>query len=84
MRIISTIVLVVYLLVGVVIANNHHYFANTHGVNGIVSAALAVLLWPLILLGVNLHIGGSGGGKGVLVPLPAIGARLAGRRRERT
>jgi hypothetical protein len=82
MRSISTIVLAVYLLVGVFIANNHHYFANTHGLKGILSAVLAILLWPLVLLGVNLHIGGSGG-KGVLVPLPAIGARLAARRRER-
>lgn len=83
MRTISALVVVVYVLAGVIIANNHHYFANTHGVNGVVSAILAVLLWPLILLGVNLHIGGSGG-KGVLVPLPAIGHRLAHRRRERT
>jgi hypothetical protein len=82
LRTISAFVVVVYLLAGVIIANNHHYFAHTHGVNGVVSAILAVLLWPLILLGVSLHIGG--GGKGVLVPLPAIGPRLARRRLERT
>lgn len=82
MRTISAFVVVVYLLAGVIIANNHHYFAHTHGVNGVVSAILAVLLWPLILLGVSLHIGG-GGGNGVLVPLPAIGPRLARRRPER-
>jgi hypothetical protein len=61
-------------------SNNHHYFAHTHGVNGVVSAILAVLLWPLILLGVSLHIGG--GGKGVLVPLPAMKAWRAHRRGE--
>jgi hypothetical protein len=47
---------VVYLVVGVAIAASHHYFANVHGWRGIVSAVLAVVLWPLILLGVNLHV----------------------------
>ena len=83
MRTISSVIVVIYLVVGAVIANSHHYFANLHGVNSIVSAILAVLLWPLILLGVNLHIGGGGGGNGKggwLVPLPAVAARFARRR----
>lgn len=74
-----TIILVVYLVVGVVIANNHHYFEHLHGVNAIVSAILAVVLWPLVLLGVSLHIGGGNGGKGAVVVLPAVRA-LHGRR----
>jgi hypothetical protein len=59
---IGGVLALVYLLVGVLIASNHHYFANVDGVNGIVSAILAVVLWPLVLLDVNLHIGG--GNKG--------------------
>ena len=83
MRFLGGIVVLIYLLVGVVIANNHHYFANLHGVNGIVSAILAVVLWPLILLGVSLHIGGGGGGKqGAIVTLPV--AKVLARRRARS
>jgi len=50
------LVTLIYLAVGAVIANNHHYFANLHGVKPIVSAVLAVVLWPLVLLGVSLHL----------------------------
>jgi hypothetical protein len=48
----------VYLLIGVALAASHHYFTHghLHHVKGIVSAALAIVLWPLILLGVNLHL----------------------------
>ncbi len=46
---------------GVVIAYNHHYLTNVNGLKEVVSAILAVLLWPLILLGVNLHMGNIGG-----------------------
>jgi 4-amino-4-deoxy-L-arabinose transferase-like glycosyltransferase len=46
----------VYLGVGLVVASTHHYFQHIHGWRGVVSAVLAVFLWPLILLGINLHI----------------------------
>jgi uncharacterized membrane protein YoaK (UPF0700 family) len=46
----------VYLIVGVAIAGSHHYFTNLHTVRQFLSAILAVVLWPLILLGINLHI----------------------------
>jgi hypothetical protein len=82
MRTIGGIVVLVYLLVGVLIANNHHYFTNVHGIEGIVSALLAILLWPLILLGVNLHIGGGkDGGKGAILLLPPVRALVERRRR---
>jgi hypothetical protein len=48
--------LLIYVVVGVVVAWTHHYFAHFHTWQQILSAFLAVLLWPLILLGVNLHI----------------------------
>jgi hypothetical protein len=50
------IVLVAYVVVGVIMANSHQYFAHLSGAKPILSAVLAVVLWPLVLLGVNLHI----------------------------
>jgi hypothetical protein len=52
----SSIISFVYLVVGVVIADSHKYFAQLSTLKPLVSAALAIVLWPLILLGVNLHI----------------------------
>ena len=51
-----TVLFVVYIVIGVVVANSHHYFAHMHGAKPILSAVIAVVLWPLILFGVNLHI----------------------------
>ncbi len=50
------ILLAVYLGVGLLVASSHNYFAHLGGIKSIVSAVLAVLLWPLVLLGVNLQI----------------------------
>jgi hypothetical protein len=50
------ILLVVYVVVGVIVANSHHYFVHLNGARPILSAVLAVVLWPLVLLGTNLHI----------------------------
>ena len=46
----------VYIIVGVAIAATHHYFSHLGSLRAIVSAILAVVLWPLVLLGINLHI----------------------------
>ena len=46
----------VYIVIGVVVAAGHHYFVVGLDFNTtIYSAVLAVLLWPLVLLGVSLH-----------------------------
>jgi hypothetical protein len=55
-RFISFVFTLVYLIVGVVVAASHHYFEHLDAVKPIASAALAVLLWPLVLFGVNLHL----------------------------
>jgi hypothetical protein len=47
---------IVWLIVGAVIAASHHYFRHASALKPIVSAILAVVLWPLVLLGINLHI----------------------------
>jgi hypothetical protein len=52
----SRLLTLVYLVVGVVVAANHHYFRHLNGIRTIASAVLAVVLWPLVLLGINLHI----------------------------
>ena len=46
----------VYVVVGVAIAANHNYFDNIHGWRGVLSAIFAIFLWPLILLGIDLHV----------------------------
>ena len=46
----------IYLVVGVIVAATHNYFVNVHTGNQIVSAILAVLLWPLLLFGIGLHV----------------------------
>jgi hypothetical protein len=52
----SSIIGFVYLVVGAIIADSHHYFEHLSTFKPLISAALAVVLWPLILVGVNLHI----------------------------
>ena len=45
-----------YLVAGGIVAATHHYWSQLQTVKQIVSALLATVLWPLILVGVNLHI----------------------------
>ena len=52
----SRLLLLIYVIVGVAIAAQKHYFEHFGGWRPVVSAVLAVLLWPLLLLGINLHI----------------------------
>jgi hypothetical protein len=52
----TTLVVAIYLAVGVIVANSHHYFRGMNDVKDFISAILAVILWPLILLGISLHI----------------------------
>ncbi len=47
---------IVYLVIGLIVAATHHYFAHIQTAKAVLSAVLAVALWPLILLGINLHI----------------------------
>ena len=46
----------VYLVVGVLVAASHHYFAHANPLKPLLSAVLAVALWPLLLVGISLHI----------------------------
>ncbi len=53
---IKKLVSIVYLVAGFVIASSHLYFTNLSTLKPIASAILAVLLWPLVLVGIDLHI----------------------------
>jgi hypothetical protein len=45
-----------YLVVGIIVAANENYFNNVETVERIVSALLAIVLWPLLFIGVDLHV----------------------------
>ncbi len=47
---------IIWLVIGVVVAAAHHFFDHLATIGAILSAVLAVLLWPLILLGVKIAI----------------------------
>jgi high-affinity nickel permease len=51
-----SLLMVVYLVAGGIVAATHHYWSNLHTVKAIISAVLATILWPLLLVGVDLHI----------------------------
>jgi hypothetical protein len=52
----GSILSIVYLVIGIFVAHSHEYFVHLNGVKAYASAALAVVLWPLVLAGVNLHL----------------------------
>jgi hypothetical protein len=47
---------VIYVVVGVLAAQDHHYFVHLKTQSQALSAVLAIILWPALLLGVNLHV----------------------------
>jgi len=55
-RVVRNVLIIVYLVIGVFVAYSHHYFAHLTTLKPVLSAVLAVPLWPLLLAGVSLHI----------------------------
>jgi hypothetical protein len=47
---------IIWLVIGVLVASAHHYLAHVATLKAVVSAGLAIILWPLLLLGINLHV----------------------------
>ena len=47
-----------YVVIGLLVASDHRYLGESRldTIEGIASAALAVLLWPLVLLDVSMRI----------------------------
>jgi hypothetical protein len=52
----SRLLVVAYLVAGGIVAATHHYYTHLHTARQMGSAVLAILLWPLLYLGINLHI----------------------------
>ena len=52
----GSILSIVYLVIGFIVAHSHKYFVHLTNFKAYASAALAVVLWPLVLAGVNLHL----------------------------
>jgi Mn2+/Fe2+ NRAMP family transporter len=55
-RTLVVVLFVIYIIVGVIVAAGHHYFEHLDAVRPIASVVLAVLLWPLVLLGVSFKL----------------------------
>ncbi|GIH33466.1 hypothetical protein Mam01_36300 [Microbispora amethystogenes] len=53
----GSFILLIYILVGLYVAWIHHYITPTL-IKQVAQALIAVFLWFLVLLGVDLHIGG--------------------------
>jgi hypothetical protein len=47
---------VIYVLIGAFVAASHHYYSHAHQLTGVIEAILAIVLWPLVLLGVHINI----------------------------
>jgi hypothetical protein len=59
------LIVAIYLVVGVVVAITKGYFNNIAGVGDVIDLLVAIVLWPLILFGVEINISGvDGGGNG--------------------
>ena len=52
----TSLLFVVYLIIGVVVAYSEDYLKNVDRTKRLISAILAVVLWPLILLGFDVKI----------------------------
>jgi hypothetical protein len=46
----------IYVAIGIFVAASKDYLENLDTINRVLSALLAILLWPLLLLGIDLHI----------------------------
>lgn len=47
---------IIYIIIGIIMASNRGYLVDLGSIPNLLSAILAIVLWPLILLGVNLRI----------------------------
>ena len=52
------LIALIWVIVGVAVAAQKHYLGHFGTWRLVLSAILAIILWPLLLLGINLHIHG--------------------------
>jgi hypothetical protein len=58
------VILLIYIVAGVIVAATNDYFQGLGNITEILEAIVAVLAWPLILLGVDINFAGGGGNGG--------------------
>ena len=47
---------IAYMVIGVIVASQHSYYGHLTSLSQVLSAVVATVLWPLVLLGANLHL----------------------------
>ena len=52
-----SVLTLIWVIIGAFVAGTHEYFNDVDRFTTVVAALLAIFLWPLVLLGVNLHLG---------------------------
>lgn len=52
----TTFLLLIYLVIGVVVAYAENYLENIDHTKRLISAILAVILWPLVLIGFDVKV----------------------------
>ncbi len=48
---------IIYLVLGVIVAVSQNYFDHLSTLGRLLSAIVAVILWPLLLFGIDIRIG---------------------------
>ena len=63
------VIMLVYVVIGVVVAAARDYFDRVGSVRGIVSLLIAIILWPLVVFDIDVRIGRDDAGRdGFLLP----------------
>lgn len=52
------ILVVIYVLVGVLVAFSQDYFTGLRQVEDYLDALIAILIWPVVLFGFDINVGG--------------------------
>lgn len=52
----TSLILVVYLIIGIIVAYSEDYLKDVDRTKRLISAILAILLWPLVLLGFDVKV----------------------------
>lgn len=47
---------IAYLVIGIIVAADRNYFDHVGNVDNVASAILAILVWPLLLFGVDITL----------------------------
>lgn len=54
---------IIYLVIGIAVAATKDYLGDISGIGDFINLLLAIVLWPLVLLGVKFNLRLGGGGK---------------------